>query len=72
MNLRFLDKIGEINMEEKIKQRSNRMVKNIYCKRCGHKVVRETCKELKKTYPFYCANCDEDMFRFETYKKGKR
>lgn len=48
------------------------MVKNIYCKRCGHKVIRETCKELKKIYPFYCANCDEDMFRFETYKKDKR
>lgn len=53
-------------------QRRNRMVKNIYCKRCGYKVIRETCKELKRTYPFYCANCDEDMFRFETYKKGKR
>lgn len=48
------------------------MVKNIYCKRCGHKVVRETCKELKRAYPFYCVNCDEDMFGFETYKKGKR
>lgn len=33
------------------------------CNRCGHKVVRET---KIKHYPFFCPNCDENMYRFET------
>lgn len=33
------------------------------CSRCGYKVVRET---KIKEYPFYCPNCDENMYRFET------
>ena len=44
------------------------MIKNVYCKRCGHKVKRETTKGLRKEYPYYCPCCDENMYRFETVK----
>ncbi len=44
------------------------MIKNRYCKRCGHKVKRETTKGLRKEYPYYCPYCDENMYRFETEK----
>lgn len=44
------------------------MIKNVYCKRCGHKVKRETTKGLRKEYPYYCPYCDENMYRFETEK----
>lgn len=40
-----------------------------YCFRCKGQVKRETDKNLKKTYPYYCPRCDENMFTFETYKK---
>ena len=33
------------------------------CKLCGHEVEYET--ELSD-YPYYCPNCDENMFAFET------
>lgn len=39
-----------------------------FCHRCGAMVKRETDKDLKKEYPFYCPCCDENMYRFETYK----
>lgn len=45
------------------------MIKNVYCKRCGHKVKRETTKGLRKEYPYYCPHCDENMYRFETVKR---
>lgn len=45
------------------------MIKNRYCKRCGHKIKRETTKGLRKEYPYYCPRCDENMYRFETVKK---
>lgn len=35
------------------------------CKRCGSEVRKETDKELKKKYPYYCPVCDENMFEFE-------
>lgn len=35
------------------------------CRRCGCKVVRETDPDLKKQYPFYCPDCDENMDNFE-------
>ena len=38
------------------------------CCRCGNPVERETHKELRKEYPFYCPTCDENMYRFETEK----
>ena len=36
-----------------------------YCRRCGHEVIREQDEELAKTYPWYCPNCDENMFQYE-------
>ena len=37
-----------------------------YCRKCGTKVRKETEKELRKEYPFYCPKCDENLFGFET------
>lgn len=45
--------------------------KKRYCNRCGEIVRRETEKELRREYPFFCPNCDENMYRFETHKGGK-
>jgi len=36
---------------------------NKYCKRCGYKVIKEKCKDID--YPYYCPNCDENMYSFE-------
>lgn len=36
-----------------------------YCHN-GHLVRKETDKELKKEYPYYCPICDENMYDFET------
>lgn len=47
------------------------MNKPRYCKRCGHKVRRETHKPLKFEYPFDCPYCQENMFYFETFKKNQ-
>lgn len=48
------------------------MIKNRYCRRCGHAVKRETVKGLRKEYPYYCPNCCENMYRFETLKRNKK
>lgn len=48
------------------------MVKNMYCNRCGHKVKRETEKDLKKEYKYYCGYCEENLYSFETHKKCKK
>lgn len=42
-----------------------------HCCKCDNLVRRETEKGLRKEYPFYCPSCDENMYRFETYKKSK-
>lgn len=47
------------------------MIVKRYCKRCNHRVKRETDKELRKEYKYYCPYCDENMYTFETYKKEK-
>ena len=39
-----------------------------FCQRCNTMVKHETDRDLKKEYPFYCPHCDENMYRFETYK----
>ncbi len=38
------------------------------CCRCCKPVVRET---KIKEYPFYCPNCNENMYRFETVNVKK-
>lgn len=35
------------------------------CSHCGHKVCFEADKELMKEYPFYCPNCDENLYGIE-------
>lgn len=35
-----------------------------YCFRCGHEVEWE---DEVPGYPYYCPQCDENMYRFETY-----
>lgn len=41
----------------------------MYCCKCDKKVKRERDKELKKEYPFFCKNCYENLYYFETYIK---
>ena len=36
-----------------------------YCNRCGKMVQYERVLE----FPFYCANCNENMYNFETHRK---
>ena len=38
------------------------------CRKCNAWMKRETSKELRKEYPFYCPCCNENMYRFETIK----
>lgn len=47
------------------------MIKKRFCRRCGHKVQRETEKGLRTEYPFYCPHCYQNMYRIETFKKVK-
>ena len=47
------------------------MIAKVYCKRCNHRVKRETHKGLRKEYKYYCPHCNENMYTFETYKKKK-
>lgn len=41
-------------------------MKKRVCNRCGTKVKREW---ILKQYPYYCPECDENMFKFETELK---
>lgn len=40
------------------------------CSRCGSDVLPEEDEELKKEYPYYCPECDENMYSFECKDKG--
>jgi hypothetical protein len=35
------------------------------CNKCGSEVFPEVSEELKKEYPYYCEECDENMYEFE-------
>jgi hypothetical protein len=35
------------------------------CNRCGCVVLHETAKEMD--YPYYCINCDQNMYSFEVH-----
>ena len=39
------------------------------CARCGSDVLPEEDAELKKEYPYYCPECDENMYSFECREK---
>lgn len=38
-----------------------------YCYRCGAEVEYE--KHIGIDYPYYCPICNENMFKFETFRK---
>ena len=40
-------------------------IKPATCCHCGHEVCFEADKELMKEYPFYCPNCDENLYGIE-------
>lgn len=42
-------------------------MKKRYCGRCGTEVKEEICKDID--YPYYCPDCDENMYEFETVTK---
>lgn len=48
------------------------MIKNVYCNKCGHKVKRETNRDLRKEYKYYCDYCNENLYFIETYKKTNK
>lgn len=41
------------------------------CRRCGSAVKKEKNRVLRKEYPYYCPNCDENMYGFEVVGKRK-
>lgn len=41
----------------------------IICNKCGSIVIKETDEELQKKYKYYCINCGENLFEFETHKE---
>lgn len=43
-------------------------MKKFRCNHCNTVVKKETTKQLRKEYPFYCKKCDENKYRFETHK----
>lgn len=42
------------------------MVKDRFCRKCGSPVFKET-RPASGDYPFFCINCEENMFAFETF-----
>jgi NADH pyrophosphatase NudC (nudix superfamily) len=52
-------------------ERSESMSDIKYCGRCGTVVQPETDSQLKETYPYYCSECDENMFGFEVTDEPK-
>lgn len=35
------------------------------CRQCGTEVESENDKDLRKEYPYFCPECDENMYNFE-------
>jgi len=40
-------------------------MEKLYCSKCGTEVEEEKDKELSKEYPYYCPECDENLYSFE-------
>ena len=43
-----------------------------YCPKCKKVVRKETDKKLKKEYPYFCSNCDENFYKFEVVCKENK
>lgn len=39
-----------------------------YCRRCGE-MVEDADYKSDNEYTYYCPNCDEDLYTFETYEE---
>lgn len=39
---------------------------NKVCRRCHGLVLIEETPELKEEYPYFCPECDENLYEFET------
>ena len=44
---------------------TGRTGRRMACRRCGSEVLPERDKWLRKEYPYYCPECDENMYSFE-------
>lgn len=44
-----------------------KLIKDRFCRKCDSCVTRDR-EEVTKGYSYYCPNCDEDLFKFETIK----
>lgn len=44
----------------------------LVCSRCHCEVEEEKDSELEKEYPYYCPECDENLYSFETTEKPAR
>ena len=44
----------------------------LVCSRCHCEVEEEKDSELEKEYPYYCPECDENLYSFETKEKPAR
>ena len=42
-----------------------KICRKVVCRRCGSEVQRERERRLRKEYPYYCPECDENMYSFE-------
>jgi len=42
------------------------------CNKCGHPVTDEVDPFLRKEYPFYCPECDENLYGIETRLEEKQ
>jgi hypothetical protein len=48
-----------------MKQANPKKITHRYCTKCNHEVQYERVLD----YPFYCPQCDENMYNFETYRR---
>jgi hypothetical protein len=46
--------------------RQTKEMGKLVCSRCHCEVEEEKDDELKKEYPYYCPECDENLYSFET------
>lgn len=49
-----------------VENMKRRLVPDRFCRKCGFPVLKEDDDVLSR-YPFFCINCEENMFAFETF-----